>query len=92
MVVVNLIDNYFVEVDEMNHTLKQKFTGKDKDGNEKQSVRIIGYFPNMPSCIEKIARLNTISELDGQLVELKEYACKAEEAFVKCSTIKLYGR
>lgn len=89
MVTVELIDGYFIEIDDMNHTLKQRFAGKTKEGVEKESVRIIGYFPDLPSCIEKIARLNAISELDGQFVDIREYACKAEEAFKKCESIKL---
>ena len=41
--VVELQDGYFVEIDSLNYTLRQRYTGQDKDGNEKESIRTIGY-------------------------------------------------
>lgn len=45
---IELLEGYFVEADELNHTLKHKKTVLDKEtGKEKEVERIIGYFPNV---------------------------------------------
>lgn len=33
-VTIELIDGYFIEVDELNHTLKQRYQGETKDGEK----------------------------------------------------------
>ncbi|MFR5554870.1 MAG: hypothetical protein ACLTK4_15940 [Roseburia intestinalis] len=33
---VELQNGYFVEIDPLNHTLRQRYAGQDKDGNEKR--------------------------------------------------------
>lgn len=52
--IVELQDGYFVEIDALNHALRQKYTGQDKDGNKKESVRTIGYFGDMKQCIKAL--------------------------------------
>lgn len=89
VVIVELFDNYFVEVDELNHTLKQRYIGKDKDKNDKEAERIIGYFNNMKQCVEKLARLNVLDENDGKHISIKEYAESAEKAFLKVKDLDL---
>ena len=51
---VELQDGYFVEIDSLNHTLRQRYAGQDKDGNEKESVRTIGYFGDMKQCVKAL--------------------------------------
>lgn len=51
---VEMQDGYFVEIDSLNHTLRQRYAGQDKDGNEKESVRTIGYFGDMKQCIKAL--------------------------------------
>ena len=34
-VTIELINGYFIEVDELNHTLKQRYQGETKDGEKK---------------------------------------------------------
>ena len=83
-VTIELIDGYFIEVDELNHTLKQRYTGEDKEGNPKEGcVRTIGYFPNVKACLERIVRLIPLDENDGAVISLREYAEAAENAFKK---------
>lgn len=47
MTMINLKNGYYIEVDSLNHTLKQRFQGKTKSGEMKDSDRTCGYFPNM---------------------------------------------
>ena len=89
-VIIELIEGYFIEVDELNHTLKQMYTGEDKNGNPKEGcVRTIGYFPNVQACLERIVRLIPLDENDGTVISLREYAEAAEKAFKRVSEIKV---
>ena len=73
MVTVNLVNGYFVEIDDMNHTLKQHFAGKDKNEKKKLSVRLIGYFPSTVSCIEQITKLMRLEKMESMTLSLGEY-------------------
>jgi hypothetical protein len=71
---INLTNSFFIEVDDLNHTLKQKFIGKDKEGNEKESERVCGYFgKDIGAAIGKYIRLNQNALLAQEALELEEY-------------------
>lgn len=79
---IELINDYFIEVDEMNHTLKQRYTGEDKEGNKKEGCeRTIGYFKTVQDCVERLIRLVALDETDKTVISLREYAECAEKAF-----------
>lgn len=79
---IELIDDYFIEVDELNHTLKKKYMGKDKKtGEEKPAEKIIGYYKNTQDCVERLVRLVCLDEIQGTVISLREYAEQAEKAF-----------
>lgn len=81
---IELVNDYFIEKDELNHTLKQRYKGTDKKGNPKEDCeRIIGYFPNEQACLERLIRLIPLDETDKTVISLKEYAELAEKAFNK---------
>lgn len=88
-VTVELIDGYFIEVDEFNHTLKQNYRGETKEGMPKDSVRIIGYFPNVISCVERVLRLICLAENDNRVISMREYAEASELAFKRVQTLKI---
>ena len=81
MVTVEIIKDYFVEQDEMNCTLKKRYIGKSKEGQEKQTEKVIGYYKSVQDCVERIVRLIPIDENDGAVISLREYAEAAEKAF-----------
>ena len=64
---------YYIEVDTYNYTLKQKYDGKTKDGQDKDSVRTCGYFGNIRNCISKYLRLVQLDLLDDETLSLQEY-------------------
>lgn len=86
---VELIDGYYVEVDELNHTLKQRFKGETKEGLPKDSVRTIGYFPNLIACVERTVRQICLAENDNMVISLREYAESAESAFKRVEGLKI---
>ena len=80
---IELINGYFIEVDELNHTLKQTYTGEDKEGNPKECERTIGYFPDVQACVERLFRLVALDETDKTVISLKEYAKCIDKAYSK---------
>ena len=78
---IELIKDYFIEVDELNHTLKKRYVGKTNEGVEKQTEKTIGHYKNVQDCLERIVRLICLDECDGEVISLREYAEQAEKAF-----------
>ena len=71
--IVNLVNGYFTEIDEMNITLKQKYTYKDKQGNQKETERVIGYFTTMEGAIKRFLNHNQIDLLSDTAMKMEEY-------------------
>lgn len=83
-VVIELVNGYFIEADELNHTLKKKYIGKDKKtGEKKPCEKIIGYYKSVQDCIERIVRLIPMDENEGAVISMREYAEAAEKAYKK---------
>ena len=47
MTTITLKYGYYIEIDPLNYTLRQKFKGQTREGQEKDSVRNCGYFGNI---------------------------------------------
>ena len=79
---VELQDGYFVEIDPLNHTLRQRYAGQDKDGNEKESVRTIGYFGDMKQCVKALLERYPREISFDEYLELLDKAYTRSEQFV----------
>lgn len=73
MVRINLNYGYFIEIDTYNYTLKKEYTGKTKDGADKEAVRTCGYFGNIRNCIEKYLKLVQLDMLDEEVLTMQEF-------------------
>lgn len=81
---IELMNDYFIEVDELNHTLKKRYMATDqKTGEKKPAEKIIGYYKNTQDCVERFVRLVCLDEIEGTVISLREYAEQAEKAFKK---------
>ena len=89
---IELLDDYFIDVDELNHTLKKRYVGEDKKGNKKDAEKTIGYFPDTKACVERIVRLIPLDENDGAVISLREYAEMAENAFQKVKELQFVDK
>ena len=89
---IELLDDYFIDVDELNHTLKKRYVGEDKEGNKKDAEKIIVYFPDTKACVERIVRLIPLDENDGAVISLSEYAEMAEKAFQKVKELQFVDK
>ena len=79
---IELLDDYFIEVDEYNHTLKKKYMGTDtKTGEKVPKEKIVGYYKNTVDCLERLLRLICLEETQGKVISMYEYAKQCEIAF-----------
>lgn len=76
---IELLDGYYIEIDPLNYTLKQRYQGMSRDGCRKDAVRIQGYYPTVKSALKRFSELMRLSEIGGRNVSLSEYV----EAIVK---------
>ena len=78
--IIELTNGYFIEIDKLlNHALRQKFPGKTKSGEDKESVRTYGYYGSVRQAVEKFITLNQIDSIADTAVELREYVKQSEE-------------
>ena len=80
MTKIVLKDGYFIEVDEMNATLKQKYTGKSKEGDEKECEKTIGYYSKPTDAMERFVVLNRTDKMDGTTLSISEYVSELKKA------------
>lgn len=80
---VELQDGYFVEIDPLNYTLRQRYTGQDKDGNEKESVRTIGYFEDMKQCIKALLERYPRELSEKVHISFNEYLKLLDKAYTR---------
>lgn len=76
---VELLNGYYIEIDPLNYTLKQRYKGSTKEGAEREGVRICGYYPTLKTALKRFSELMRLNEIDGRHVSLYEYT----EAIVK---------
>ena len=73
MTTITLENGYCIEIDPLNYTLRQKYTGKTKSGEKKEAFRTLGHFGNIESAIRKYLELTQMDVLDGERLTLEEY-------------------
>lgn len=62
---------------------------RSKDGEKKSAERIIGYYPSVRACVERIVKLIPLDENDGKVISMREYVDEVEKAFKRVSELKL---
>lgn len=77
---ITLISGYYIETDNRNYTLKQKYIGKRKDGTKKESVKIISHCGSLEQALETFLRMNQIPHDSKLSVDLMEYANLVERS------------
>lgn len=78
--VILLGNGYFVEIDSLNYTLKQKYTGKNKQGEEKEYEKTHGYFGNLDGAIERYLKLNQNDLMADCSIRMNQYLELVKEA------------
>ena len=70
---IKLDKDFYIDIDDMNHTLKQKYMRKSKDGEEKEAERVLGYFPDVEACVEEYLDARQKLLTPDKAVTLREY-------------------
>ena len=77
---INLINGFYIETDNRNFTLKQKYIGKRKDGTKKESVKIISHCGSLEQARDLFLRINQVPKDAKLSVDLMEYAYFIEQS------------
>ena len=64
---------YYIDIDPLNYTLRQKFKGRSKDGKEKDSVRTCGYFGNIRTAISEYLKLVQLEVMRDEVLSMQKY-------------------
>lgn len=70
---IELANGYFIEVDALNYTLRQKYQGKDKDGQPKESEKTIGYYGNLEDAVHSFLKANQLDSMADMSMDFDTY-------------------
>lgn len=87
MTTITLKNGYYIEIDPLNYTLRQKYTGETRSGEKRDAFRTLGHFGNMEIAIRKYIELTRLDVLDGERLTLEEYV----DSIQKINAIALQG-
>ena len=71
---ISLINGYYIEVNNRNFTLRQKYVGTSKDGAKKEYSKIISHCGSLEQALETFLRMNQIPQDSKLAFDLMEYA------------------
>ena len=77
---INLINGFYIETDNRNFTLKQKYIGTRKDGTKKESVKIISHCGSLEQALDLFLRINQVPKEAKMAVDLMAYADFIEQS------------
>ena len=77
---INLINGFYIETDNRNFTLKQKYIGTRKDGTKKESVKIISHCGSLEQALDLFLRINQVPKEAKMAVDLMSYASLVEQS------------
>ena len=75
--IIKLIDGFYIETDEMNFMLKEKYMGKDLKGKPKEQHKTIGYYNSVLHALNGLTNYESLTS-DSKL-EVEEYIEKQKE-------------
>lgn len=75
-----LINGYYIETDNRNFTLKQKYIGTRKDGTKKYAVKIISHCGSLEQALDLFLRINQVPKEAKIAVDLMSYASLVEQS------------
>lgn len=77
---ISLINGYYIEVNNRNFTLRQKYLGTSKDGSKKEYSKIISHCGSLEQALETFLRMNQIQHDSKLAVDLMEYVNLVEQS------------
>ena len=77
---INLINGFYIDTDNRNFTLKQKYIGTRKDGTKKDAVKIISHCGSLEQALDLFLRINQVPKEAKMAVDLMSYASLVEQS------------
>ena len=77
---INIINGFYIETDNRNFTLKQKYIGTRKDGTKKEAVKIISHCGSLEQALDLFLRINQVPKEAKMAVDLMSYASLVEQS------------
>ena len=77
---INLINGFYIDTDNRNFTLKQKYIGTRKDGTKKEAVKIISHCGSLEQALDLFLRINQVPKEAKIAVDLMAYASLVEQS------------
>ena len=77
---ISLINGYYIEVNNRNFTLRQKYLGTSKDGAKKEYSKIISHCGSLEQALELFLRINQVPKEAKMAVDLMSYADFIEQS------------
>ena len=77
---ITLINGFYIESDNRNFTLKQKYIGTRKDGTRKEAVKIISHCGSLEQALDLFLRINQVPKEAKMAVDLMSYASLVEQS------------
>ena len=77
---ITLINGFYIETDNRNYTLKQKYIGTRKDGTKKEAVKIISHCGSLEQALDLFLRINQVPKEAKIAVDLIAYANYIEQS------------
>lgn len=68
--IIKLKNNFFIDVDDRNFTLKSEYTNQKTN---EPAIKTYGYYPSLESAIKNYIMLAALDVNDGKTIELVEY-------------------
>ena len=73
MSTVKLNYGYYIEIDQLNYTLRQQYIGQKRTGEEKEAVRTYGYYGNIRDAMKRYLEPIQIDKLGNGIYTIDEY-------------------
>ena len=85
MTKIVLNGGFFIEVDDMNYTLKQEYKGKKRDGSKRVGTKTFGYYGRIDRLYQAYLKAFQEQEMEGMTVNLEAYLNLVEISNKKAS-------
>lgn len=85
MTKIKLNGGFYIEVDQMNYTLKQEYTGKTKSGAKRTGNKIIGYYGRIDRLYQAYLKSFQEQQMEGMTINIEAYLTLVENANKKAS-------
>ena len=70
---IKLTKGFFIETDEFQFALKQRYTAVSRDGMESENVKTVSYHRTISQAVEKYLKMLHMSMSPDKAVTLREY-------------------